>query len=197
MSFCAILITVRSFNKTSEAVAISDSSFNLAIARDKTADSIFNITHQPFLEAGNPIIVTFEIGKQIEIIVTLTNISDIPVKMISEQIADLYIADSTIQISQIINHFDSPRQRNFYLTKGMESDSKFFFIQPMTEANYNDINTSKQSMYLAKKIKYVNLITGTKRVYIFCLKLNPVKNSKMYPNGTYYQLLYNENYDEK
>ncbi|MEO8852845.1 MAG: hypothetical protein ABI359_03645 [Ginsengibacter sp.] len=185
-----------SANNGKKSLVLQDSSINAQINSIKETQQIFEKTNQPFLQLAEPVITTFKAGEPLEIRYTIVNLSNIPIKVINQK-TNMIFRKKPPPLSEI-KKFPKGKDNpvNYYVTIQDPFFSKFHF-RPLKTEEYDAILNGPYFIYVLREITYENLVTNTMRKYLIYTEMKPIRNSPSYPNGTYYNFIYNENYNTK
>lgn len=175
---------------------ISKHSLEAQINSIEETQQIFEKSNQPLLQIMNLDIINFKINEPVEIGFLITNLSNIPVKIIGTKTVAV-IKVNPYPISEIKKFLIYTNTMIGYVTKESPMGEHFDFPTNLTVGQHDRVIKDNSYIYLIREIIYKNLVTDKIRKYMFYIKMKPIKKNASFPNGTYYTFIYNENYDKK
>lgn len=152
----------------------------------------FVAANQPFLQLIEPSIVTLKVNEILQIDYILTEVTNIPIKVVSQKSSAIIKIDQPT-LAEVMSHFSQESELNGYLTKETSMGGRITLPKRLTNIEVSGVTDGNYYVYVCREITYKNLVTGKLRKYLFFLKLKPIKSSKIFTNGTFVQFLYNEN----
>jgi len=171
-------------------------SFSAELEAYKTNQEQFIKTNQPYLEMEDVIISDIRPNTPIEVFYSINNLSNIPIKILGQTTFTYVMSENNPTIVQARKDAIINITNKTYLIKDYPSLGKITL--EIEQLNERSILIEKRLSYifLYRKYKYKNLVTGTNMIYEIYLKLAKMGVSNTFPTGTYAEILYNENYKE-
>ncbi len=187
----------RSEKSSKETFKLSQRSVRAQIQSINESQLQFNIANEPVLTVTNISPQPLEIGKSPVIKYDITNLKEVPVKIISEQsISSITFNPTRLEYIKTIlakrEKENGLHSINSYVVKGTPLAKISVSPDHLDTLNLNLIVKSGYCFYLYGFVKYKNLANGRIRNYWYVLRLKSLQN-----RGVLIDFLCNENFDEK
>lgn len=197
ISASLFFMTLRTFRQTKRSVDIADSTFKANKEKDAAIAIQFEKTHQPFLQATNFYLEPIPLDKEPTISFFITNITEIPIKILSYNTV-VYIDSGAPTLDRMKSLLTHEIEDQNYVTKDAPVVYKFNLSLDSFRRTLPEVIMGINHVYIVRRFRYINLVTDKRREYLFYVRLDRLKPGDVYtsifPNGTYRDIIYNENY---